>query len=75
MIALIVQYLNLNFIILFGSFAKGIAHDESDIDLPRACEASIDLAMHLVSERKLGIPKTRREGFKLLQNAEIIDAP
>lgn len=34
----------------------------------------IDLAMHIVSERKLGVPKASREAFKLLQEAGIIDA-
>lgn len=31
--------------------------------------------MHIVSERKLGVPKASREGFKLLQEAGLIDAP
>ena len=30
--------------------------------------------MHIVSEQKLGVPKASREGFKLLQEANIIDA-
>ena len=30
--------------------------------------------MHIVSERKLGVPKASREGFKLLEEAGIIDA-
>lgn len=30
---MIKEYVNPNFILLFGSFAKGTAHDESDIDL------------------------------------------
>ena len=30
--------------------------------------------MHIVSERKLGVPKASREGFKLLQEAHIIDS-
>lgn len=48
--------------------------DSIILNIQRACEASIDLAMHIVSERKLGVPKASREGFKLLQEAEIIDA-
>lgn len=125
------------FILLFGSFAKGTIHAESDIDLAyfsdkqlssyerfifaaelaelamrevdlvdikqidtvftmqifeqgipiyiqdeneltrqimRACEASIDLAMHIVNGRRLGVPKTSREAFQLLQEAKIIEA-
>lgn len=48
--------------------------DSIILNIQRACEASIDLAMHIVSERKLGLPKTNREGFKLLQEAGIIEA-
>ena len=48
--------------------------DSIILNIQRACEASIDLAMHIVSERKLGVPKASREGFKLLQEAGILDA-
>lgn len=48
--------------------------DSIILNIQRACEASIDLAMHIVSERKLGVPKASREGFKLLQEAHIIDS-
>lgn len=48
--------------------------DSIILNLQRACEASIDLAMHIVSEKKLGVPKASRESFKLLQEAELIDA-
>lgn len=44
------------------------------LNIQRACEASIDLAMHIVSEQKLGIPKARHVSFKLLQKAGIINA-
>lgn len=47
--------------------------DSIILNIQRACEASIDLAMHIVSERKLGVPKASREGFKLLQEAGLID--
>jgi len=30
--------------------------DSIILNIQRACEASIDLAMHLISERKLGVP-------------------
>lgn len=43
------------------------------MNIQRACEASIDLAMHIVSERKLGVPKASREAFKILQEADIIE--
>src|SRR5699024_7756550 len=48
--------------------------DSIVLNIQRACEASIDLAMHVVSERKLGVPKTSREAFKLLQEADMIGA-
>ncbi|MGN7478593.1 type VII toxin-antitoxin system HepT family RNase toxin [Solibacillus silvestris] len=48
--------------------------DSIILNIQRACESSIDIAMHLVSVRKLGVPRASREAFKLLQDAEIIDA-
>lgn len=47
--------------------------DSIILNIQRACEATIDLAMHIVSEQKLGIPKTSREAFELLQKANIIE--
>ncbi len=43
------------------------------LNLQRACEATIDAAMHLVRTRKLGVPQRSRDAFSLLQGAEIID--
>ena len=43
------------------------------LNLLRACEASIDLAMHLVRIRRLGLPQETREAFRLLQEAGLID--
>lgn len=45
------------------------------LNLQRACEASIDAAMHLVRVEKLGVPQESREAFDLLQEAGIITAP
>jgi len=39
------------------------------LNLLRACEASIDLAMHYVAEGRLGIPQTSRDAFELLLQA------
>ncbi|MFF2178985.1 DUF86 domain-containing protein [Lysinibacillus sp. NPDC058147] len=47
--------------------------DSIILNIQRACEASIDLAMHTVSDLKLGLPKTSREAFKLLEENDIID--
>ena len=47
--------------------------DSIILNIQRACEASIDLAMHVVSERKLGVPKASREAFRFLQEAKLIE--
>ena len=39
------------------------------LNLQRACESSIDAAMHLVRVHRLGIPQETREGFDLLESA------
>lgn len=45
------------------------------LNLLRACEASIDLAMHVVRIKRLGIPQTSRDAFDLLYRAGVIDQP
>ena len=42
------------------------------LNLQRACETAIDLAMYVVSQRKLGVPQDSREAFTLLHNAHIL---
>lgn len=36
------------------------------LNLQRACELATDVAMYIVTSRKLGIPQTRKEEFDLL---------
>jgi len=48
--------------------------DSIVLNIQRACEASIDLAMHVVSEKKLGVPKASPEAFQFLEEAKIIDS-
>ncbi|GAK04612.1 hypothetical protein JCM19037_3044 [Geomicrobium sp. JCM 19037] len=48
--------------------------DSIILNIQRACEASIDLAMHIVSIHKLGLPQTSREAFDLLEKHEYINA-
>ena len=43
--------------------------DSIVLNLQRACEAAIDLAMHMVREHRLGIPQDSREAFDLLSGA------
>lgn len=47
--------------------------DSIILNIQRACEASIDLAMYIVSDRKLGVPKVSRDAFLLLQDSDLID--
>lgn len=42
------------------------------LNLQRACEATIDIAMYIISTRKLGIPQTKKEAFKKLEENNII---
>jgi uncharacterized protein YutE (UPF0331/DUF86 family) len=46
--------------------------DSIILNIQRACEASIDLAMHLVSENQWGIPQTSRESFDFLLQHGVI---
>ena len=43
------------------------------LNLQRACEASIDAAMHLVRRHRLGIPTESRQAFTLLVQASLLD--
>ena len=45
------------------------------LNLQRSCEAAIDLAMHLVRLRRLGVPQESREAFSLLAEAGALDPP
>ncbi|ABO50933.1 protein of unknown function DUF86 [Desulforamulus reducens MI-1] len=48
--------------------------DSIILNLQRACEAAIDLAMHIVAEKNLGIPQSSRQAFELLCQNNIIEA-
>ena len=43
------------------------------LNLQRACEATTDLAMYVVSTRKLGLPQTKKETFQILEKNKIIN--
>lgn len=43
------------------------------LNLLRACESSIDAAMHLVRVHRLGVPQETREAFDLLERAGRLD--
>ncbi|MFA5689535.1 MAG: DUF86 domain-containing protein [Kiritimatiellales bacterium] len=46
--------------------------DALTLNIQRACEAAIDMAMHLAAKHHLGIPQSKAESFNLLKNAGII---
>jgi uncharacterized protein YutE (UPF0331/DUF86 family) len=54
---------------LFGDPTR---QDSILLNLQRACEASIDLTMHLVRKRRLGLPQESREAFDLLEQAGLL---
>ncbi len=43
------------------------------LNLQRASETAIDLAMHMVRVRRLGLPQESREAFTLVQRAGLVD--
>lgn len=47
--------------------------DSIILNIQRAAEATIDIAMHIVSAKKLGIPKNSRDAFEVLAHNKIID--
>jgi len=63
--------------------AEEFQHDPSRLDnftvqdavvlnLLRACESAIDLAMHQVADRRLGIPQQSRDAFDLLMQQGLL---
>lgn len=48
--------------------------DSIILNLQRACEASIDAAMHLVRINRLGVPQQSRDAFILLHNQGYLNA-
>lgn len=46
--------------------------DSITLNIQRACEAVIDLGMHVIAERSLGIPQMSRDTFEILQDNRII---
>ncbi|MGV7115844.1 type VII toxin-antitoxin system HepT family RNase toxin [Paenibacillus kyungheensis] len=47
--------------------------DSIILNLQRACEACLDLAIHIISERNLGVPQSSRDVFDLLFRNGILD--
>jgi uncharacterized protein YutE (UPF0331/DUF86 family) len=49
--------------------------DSVVLNLLRACEAAIDLAMHRVAQGRFGIPQTSRDAFELLAQNGMLSQP
>jgi len=43
------------------------------LNLQRACEACISIAMHVIARRKLSLPQESKQAFVLLEEAGILD--
>ncbi len=54
-------------------YSNPTTQDSILLNLQRACEASIDLAMHVVRKRRLGVPQDSRDAFELLHAAGLLD--
>lgn len=48
--------------------------DALTLNIERACQAAIDMAMHLTAQKHLGIPQSSGNAFDLLKRADIISA-
>lgn len=64
----------------YGGGGEGLAtdvrrQDALVLNLLRACETTIDLAMHLVRREALGVPQSSRDAFALLAEAGVIEPP
>ena len=44
------------------------------LNLQRVCESVIDLAMHIVADRNLGVPQDSRDAFRLMEKADLLGA-
>ncbi len=47
--------------------------DALTLNVERACQACIDLAMHITAQKRLGVPQTSGDAFSLLREAGIIE--
>lgn len=58
----------------FANLENVTKQDAIILNLQRACEASISLAMHIVSRKNIGVPQNSREAFTMLAGQGIISA-
>ncbi|GAB6158040.1 type II toxin-antitoxin system toxin [Desulfotomaculum varum] len=57
----------------FQNLLNYTKQDSIILNIQRACEAAIDLAMHVVAEKKLGLPQSSRQAFDLLYENGLIE--
>jgi len=53
--------------------AKLVNLDALTLNVERACQAAIDLAMHVVASEHLGMPQSQADAFRLLADAQRLD--
>ena len=46
--------------------------DALTLNVERGCQAAIDLAMHVVAMKHLGMPQSQADAFRLLADADIL---
>lgn len=52
---------------------QNITHiDALTLNIERACQAAIDLAFHIVSKGKLGLPQTSGDAFMILARSKLL---
>ncbi len=56
-------------------FENPTRQDSIVLNIQRACQSAIDLAMHLVQIHGLGVPQESRDAFVLLVEAGLLDEP
>ncbi|MBM4013268.1 MAG: DUF86 domain-containing protein [Planctomycetes bacterium] len=49
--------------------------DSVVLNVQRACEAAIDMAMHVIAVRRLGVPQDARSAFDILAAERLIERP
>lgn len=49
--------------------------DSVVLNVQRACEAAIDMAMHVIAVRRLGVPQDARSAFDILAVERLIEHP
>ena len=47
--------------------------DALTLNVERACQAAIDLAMHVVAVKHLGMPQSQADAFRLLADADALE--